>query len=718
MSEFKDWQSSHHHAAMQPANAETVLGDFSGVTFTNQGATSTFFKKDDRYFVRTQGPDGNLADFEVMYTFGVTPLQQYLIAMPGGRFQAFGVVWDTRSKEQGGQRWYHLYPNRPLKPGDPLHWTGIDQNWNYQCAWCHSTNLQKNYDAKSKTFQTTWSEVSVGCESCHGPASDHISWTKGAKHPGDGRGFAVRFDERKQANWVMGESGQAHRTAPRTTAKEIEVCARCHGRRQQFSSSADSMRVLLDAFRPSMIEPGLFHADGQQRDEVFNYASFAQSKMYAAGVTCSDCHNPHSGKLVADGNAVCSKCHAPARFDTTAHHHHAEGSAGSKCASCHMPTTVYMGVDARHDHSMRIPRPDRSVMIGTPNACTMCHTDMPASKARDAVKLWYPSPKPGTQDFAEAFDLSDRGAPGAQAALIKVASSPASSPIARASALTRLGRAPSPDALALAVGSLKIDDPLVRNAAIATIAGADPATRAATLSPLLQDPSRMVRMDAARALAGEPEAALDATQRVDFDTALAEYIAGQLHNAERPESQTNLAGLYRDRGRADEARAAYRTAIELDSTFVAASISLADLERTAGNESGAENILQTAIAANPTSGPVQHALGLSLIRQKRTAEAMPLLAEAVENAPEDPRFGYVYAIALHSTGDAGKAREVLINTLARHPYDRASLLALTSYDVEAKQFSSALESAQRLLELEPANPQFMTLVDGLKQKIR
>jgi predicted CXXCH cytochrome family protein len=718
INEFNDWKTSHHHAAMQPANAQTVLGDFSGVTFTNQGATSTFFKKDDRYFVRTEGPDGNLADFEVIYTFGVTPLQQYLIAMPGGRFQAFGVVWDTRSKDQGGQRWYHLYPDRALKPGDPLHWTGIDQNWNYQCAWCHSTNLQKNYDAKSKTFQTTWSEINVGCESCHGPASDHISWTKGAKQPGDGKGFAVRFDERKQAAWVMGENGQAHRSAPRTTAKEIEVCARCHGRRQQFSSSADSMRSLLDAFRPSMIEPGLFHADGQQRDEVFDYASFAQSKMNAAGVTCSDCHNPHSGELVADGNAVCSKCHAPARFDTPAHHHHAAGSTGSKCASCHMPTTVYMGVDARHDHSMRIPRPDRSVMIGTPNACTMCHTDMPASKARDAVKVWYPSPKPGAQDFAEAFDLSDRGAPGAEAALIKVASSPASSPIARASALARLGRTPSSEALALAVASLKIDDPMVRNAAIAIIAGADPATRAATLSPLLQDPTQLVRMDVARALAGEPEQSLDAQQRADFDKAVAEYIAGQLHNAERPESQTNLGGLYRDRGMVDEARAAYRTAIELDATFVAASVSLADLERTAGNERGAEDILRAAIAANSASGPVQHALGLSLIRQKRTAEAMPLLAEAVQNAPEDPRFGYVYAIALHSTGEAGRAREVLLNTLARHPYDRDSLLALTSYDVEAKQFSSALEFAQRLLELEPANPQFMTLVEGLKRKSR
>ena len=395
--EFNEWESSHHHAAMQPATAATVLGDFSGVTFTQDGITSTFFQKDDRYFIRTDGPDGKLADFEVRYTFGLTPLQQYLIEMPGGRYQAFGIAWDTRPKEEGGQRWYHLYPKRALKPGDPLHWTGIDQTWNFQCAWCHATNLQKNYDTKTKTFQTRWSEMSVGCESCHGPASDHIAWATRGEPAGEDKGLLVRFNERRDVTWPMGDNGQASRSVPRTKAKEIEICATCHARRQQFSSDATGLRSLLDAFRPSTLERDLYHVDGQQHDEVFTYGSFLQSKMYAAGVTCADCHNPHSGKLLANGNAVCSQCHAPVRFDTTAHHHHAAGSPGSKCASCHMPPTTYMGVDARHDHSMRIPRPDRSILLGTPNACTMCHSDKPAAWARDAIRSWYPSPKPGAQ---------------------------------------------------------------------------------------------------------------------------------------------------------------------------------------------------------------------------------------------------------------------------------------------------------------------------------
>jgi Flp pilus assembly protein TadD len=377
-----------------------------------------------------------------------------------------------------------------------------------------------------------------------------------------------------------------------------------------------------------------------------------------------------------------------------------------------------MGVDARHDHSMRIPRPDRTVMIGVPNACTMCHNNKPAVWARDAIKNWYPSPKPGAQDFAEAFDLADRNAPGGEAALLKVASSLTSSHIARASALTRLGQLPSRDALELAAKSLKIDDPLVRTAAISIIAGADPVTRSGYLGSLLQDPSRLVRMDAARALAGAPEENLTIELRVAFDKALAEYIAGQLHTAERPESQSNLAALYRDRGKLDEARVAFRKAIDVDPTFVAASISLAELERTDGNERGAEDILRAARSANPESGHVQHALGLSLIRQKRMTEALPLLADAVLNAPDEPRFGYVLAIALHDFGKAAEARDVLKNTLARHPYNRDVLAALTSYEVEAAKYSSALEFAERLLELEPENPEFTTLVGRLKQQVR
>lgn len=719
--EYADWKNSQHHAAMQVAVDDTVLGDFTGVTFNNNGFESTFFKRDGKFWVRTHGPDGKLADFEVRYTFGVYPLQQYLIALPGGRYQALGIAWDSRTKKEGGQRWFHLYPDRDLKPGDPLHWTGIDQNWNYQCAWCHSTNLQKNYNPQSKTFQTTWSEISVGCEACHGPASGHLAWAEkrsGGSATSPAKGFRLTLDERRNVTWPMHPQGQAFRSVPRTSAKEIEVCAGCHARRQQFSSDATTLGRLFDAFHPSTLDPGLYHADGQQHDEVFNYGSFVQSKMHAAGVTCSDCHNPHSGKLHKSGNAVCAQCHAAEKFDSADHHHHAPDSAGGQCASCHMPTATFMGVDARHDHSMRIPRPDRSVLIGAPNACNKCHTDKPARWAQDAVKAWYPSSKPGFQDFAEAFDLADRRAPGAQSALFKVATENTASGIARASALARMASFPSPEAVIIAAKALAIDDPAVRTSAIAVIAGADPATRRAYLPTMLRDSSQLVRMSAARALVGEPEVGMSVDDRAAFSKALAEYVDGQLFNAERPESHANLGNLYRDQGKLNEARAAFLKALDLDRSFVGASVGLADIERLAGDERAAENVLRNGLAANLESGAIAHALGLSLIRQKRTSEAMTYLAQAARLSPEDARFSYVLAVALHDTGKNAEATATLKDALARHPYDRDLLLAMISFEVEAGHVTSALERAELLAQLEPTDPQVAQLLASLRNQQR
>jgi Tfp pilus assembly protein PilF len=720
--EHAEWLGSHHKSAMQEATEATVLGNFENAEFSAHGITSTFFRRDGKFWVRTDGPAGNLTDFEIRYVFGITPLQQYLIELSGGRLQALGIAWDARSKNDGGQRWYHLYPDQKLTAGHPLHWTGIDQNWNYQCAYCHSTNLQKNYDAQAKHFDTTWSEISVGCEACHGPAASHVAWAartnKAEKDQDLTKGFAIQFDERKAVTWDMGSAGQAFRSVPRATEKELNVCAACHARRQQFSAKPDDVLTFFDAFRPSYLEPGLYHVDGQQRDEVFNYGSFAQSKMHAAGVTCSDCHNPHSGKLHQSGNAVCSQCHAPERYDTLNHHKHEVGSKGSECVSCHMPPTVYMGVDARHDHSMRVPRPDRSAMLGTPNACNQCHQDQSATWASDAIKAWYPSPKPGSQDFAEAFDRGDRRAPGAQAALLEIALSESSSAIARASALSRLAGYSSPQILDVAARSLKDPDPMVRSSAVSIIAGADPATRRALLVPLLSDKTRLVRIDAARGLAAAAPRELGAAEQTALEGALAEYVEAQMFNAERPESHANLGAVYRDKGQLIEAQKAFEAALQLDPTFYAAAISLADLLRTKNEEAAAEKVLRQSLIANPQSGALHYALGLSLIRQKKTAEAMQSLEQAAKTAPEEPRFSYVYAVALNDTGSRPEAMAVLKSALTRHPYDRDILWALATYEYEDQDYGSALARAKLLDELEPERQDIAQLLAALQQRVR
>jgi tetratricopeptide (TPR) repeat protein len=638
--EHAAWQGSQHDRAMQVADEKTVLGDFAGAKFTHAGVTSTFLRRDGRFLVRTDGPDGRLADFEVQYTFGVEPLQQYLIELPGGRLQALGIAWDSRPRASGGERWFHLYPDRRLKAGDPLHWTGIDQNWNYQCADCHSTNLRKGYDDATRTFKTTWTDLNVGCEACHGPGSDHVAWARKAgdwRRFAPGKGLAVALDERRGVSWPIDpRTGNAVRSKPRETNREIETCARCHARRGQFSDAWHAGRPFTEAFRAALLEPGLYHPDGQQRDEVYTYGSFLQSRMHAHGVTCSDCHDPHSGRLRAPGNAVCAQCHAPARYDAASHTHHAPGSAGAQCAACHMPTTTYMVVDPRHDHSFRIPRPDRTVALGVPNACNQCHAGRSAQWAADAIAQWFPQAKPGFQTFAAALDAGDRGAPGAQGALIRIAEDRAQPAIARASAVQRLGRYLGAVTLPTVANALNDPDPMVRAAGVDGLSGADAATRARLLARLLDDPDRLVRMEAARALAGEPEARLAPDARTRFERALEEYVAAQRFNADRPEAQAALGNLEANRGRHAEAAAAYRKALELDPAFAQAALNLADLQRSLARDDEAERILRELLKRAPQSAPGHHALGLALVRQRRTLEALEELALAAKLAPDEP----------------------------------------------------------------------------------
>ncbi|MDH5338565.1 MAG: tetratricopeptide repeat protein [Rubrivivax sp.] len=712
------WRGSQHAAAMLEANAQSVRGAFNGTKFAYGGVTTVFTMRDGRYFVRTDGPDGTLGDFEVKYTFGVEPLQQYLIEMPGGRLQALGVAWDSRPRAAGGQRWFHLYPDRKLKAGDPLHWTGIDQNWNYQCADCHSTDLRKNYDEKTASFETAWSEVNVGCESCHGPGSNHVAWAQkegGWQQFAGTKGLTAALDERHGVTWTIdAATGNAARSQPRTSDREVEVCARCHARRGQFSDDHVAGQPLHDAFRPALLDRGLYYPDGQQRDEVYKYGSFLQSRMHAKGVTCSDCHDPHTQALRAPGNAVCAQCHAPARYDAPAHHRHAAGSPGTACASCHMPTTVYMGVDARHDHSMRIPRPDRSVAMGVPNACSQCHRDRPAQWAADAVKGWFPQPKPGFQGFAEAFDAADRGAPGAQAALLAVVTDMGQSAIARASALSRLARYLAPETLAPVASALNDVDPNVRMAAVQALGAADPASRLRLLPRMLVDPVRVVRMDAARTLAGETEQRLGAADLAAFNRALAEYVAAQEFNADRPEAQAALGTLDLARGNYEDAIAALRTALKLDPAYPQAAVNLADLYRVRGLEKEAESVLRDALKANPASAAVNQALGLTLIRQQRVAEALAALGEAARLAPQEARYAYVHAVALHDTGKAAEALRVLTRALEQDPYNRDVLLALGTYEREAGRVDAARSRAKLLRELEPTSPQWARAAAALE----
>ncbi|MBL8658727.1 MAG: tetratricopeptide repeat protein [Rhodospirillales bacterium] len=714
------WRGSHHDLAMQKATESSVLGDFSGATFTYGDITSRFFKRDGKFFVNTDGPDGKLADFEIRYTFGVTPLQQYLIAFPDGRMQALGIAWDSRPKEAGGQRWFHLYPDRRLKAGDPVHWTGIDQTWNFQCAECHSTELRKNYDAASNTYATTWAEINVGCEACHGPGAAHVAWAERRKtadwpQSGGDDGLSVHFDEREAVSWAIDPTtGNARRSAPRTSAKELETCGVCHSRSGKIAEPWRPGHSLLETHVPSLLYAGLFEADGKSLDEVYNYAPFRQSKMFMAGVSCSDCHNPHSLKLVADGNAVCTQCHDEGKYAVSAHTHHAEGSAGTRCVACHMPVKTYMQVDPRHDHAFRVPRPDESVRFGTSNACNDCHADKDAAWAAAAIEQWFGPVRKGFQTWTGTFAAARAGDPKAAALLLKLATSLEAPSIVRATAFEGLADYPGRDSAAAAQRGLADPDPLVRLGALRAMRAFPVEGTWQLANGLLSDPVLAVRIEAAGLLATTPADRLSPADRDRLATALADYEAAQRVNADRPEHRVNLGNLYLQQGRFAEAEKELVAAQTLDPSFTPVYTSLAQLYAQQSRDADGERVLRDALTRYPDAPELHHALGLNLVRQHGADASVAEFARAAELDPADSLYAYVYAVALNAVGRSEEAIRVLEESHARHPADRDTLFALTTINRDAGRGDAALAWAIRLAAIDPAA---QSLVDQLQRSV-
>lgn len=710
LEEGRQWQGSHHAQAMAAASAQSVLGDFSNRTFTHRGVTSRFFKRGDGFFVNTEGADGKHADFQIRYTFGVAPLQQYLVELPGGRLQPLTVAWDEPKR-----RWFHLLPNEKTPPGDVLHWTGRYQNANTMCLVCHTTDYEKRYDATTDTFASRWAEPNVSCQSCHGPGSRHVEWETNQR----GAGPAIPVDPKAPRGLTV----DLRRADAR---KRTELCAPCHSRRSELTPSPAPGEPHLDNFLPSLLVEGLYHADGQQLDEVYVDASFRQSLMHQRGVTCTDCHNPHTGKLKLSGNAVCLQCHRPdpgsrfpsaaGNYDSPAHHFHKQGSTGAQCVTCHMPATTYMQIQPRPDHSIRIPRPDLSAKVKAPDACTQCHKDKTPAWAAEAMVRWYGPIRRQGPHFGEAFALARAGEPKGYEALAALVANRSMPPIVRASALAALRPDPVTGAEAR-IAATRDPDPEVRAAAADSLEGLNAPERVTALGPLLSDPVRAVRITTARALSSAPAEQMEATLRPRFDAALAEYIAAQEVSLDMPGAQFNLAIVYENTGRRDQAERHYLGALRIDPDFTPARANLAQLYAASARNGDAERVLVEGLKRLPDLGELQYSLGLLLAedpnRMKESAEA---LGRASKLLPTRPDVHYNLGLALEVLGQNAPAERAMLQAQQLNPTDPRIAYALAIFYSKTGRNDRALEWAEKLRELRPMDPQIARLVETLRAK--
>lgn len=590
------WKQSHHALAWNLPTDAAVKGAFDGGSFEHNGVTTRFLKDGKRFIVETDGADNRLHQFDVHSTAGIEPLQQYLVETERGRLQALDLAWDTSKK-----RWYHLYPDQKLKGGDGLHWTGPYKNWNARCAECHATGYKKSYDPKTQQYASTQAEMGVGCEACHGPGEAHVAWAR------DRNSVAER-------GWQgLTPSGLTIGFTGKSAEIEIQQCAGCHARREPLSDGNPLPGTPFhDAYRLTLLRPGLYHADGSIEDEVYVYGSFLQSKMYARGVRCSDCHDPHSATLKADGNAVCVQCHSPSAnprfptlpkhvYDDPSHHFHAAGSPGAACKSCHMIERTYMGVDGRRDHSFRIPRPDLSAATGAPNACTDCHSDKDASWASAEIARRFPQSSHRGPHYAEVFAKARVDAVSAADALLLIARDQAAPAIVRATALDLLQGAATPILASRAAALLTDAEPLVRAAAIEVQRGAAPEDRVQRLLPLLEDKLQAVRITAARVLLGAPVVQLPARASKALQAAQQEWRTSLSARLDFPETHLVLGGTALVLRNPAAAERAFREAVQMDPQFIDAWRMISRIRDAVGDRNGATEVLEEALRANPDS---------------------------------------------------------------------------------------------------------------------
>lgn len=666
-SEYTDWQGSHHELAMQVANKSTVLGDFSGAEFGYFGKKTRFTTRNNGYFVRTENADGEEQDFRVAYTFGITPLQQYLVEFPGGRMQALPYAWDSRAEDDGGQRWYHLYPDEYIEPGDQLHWTGRLQNWNYMCAECHSTNLVMGYDAETKTYDTTYSELSVGCEACHGPASEHHDQAVAGRFDVD-FGLPVNLDDNRSAAWVINpDTGIAERSKPVTgPSQQPESCGRCHSRRGVIATKYEYGEPLADTHRLALLDEHLYFADGQIKDEVYVYGSFVQSRMYRAGVTCSDCHNPHSGALRSgsEPSEVCAQCHLPSKFATVEHSKHA--SSDTTCVDCHMVPRTYMGVDDRPDHSFRIPRPDLSTEIEVPNACNGCHTEQSSDWAAAEIAKWVgPDVKP--RPHIGTVIAAGREAP-ANETLVGASTNQDFPAIGRATALTLLVP-PFDDTVTNAIASA-LDDPdsLIRTAALRALQLAPAESRLRMGAKTLHDPVRSVRLAAASVYADLRDL-LPAAEARAFGRAAEEYRAVNTMLANTPEALANLGQFELSMGDVTHALGYFGDALELEPGNALLRHSMGLVLVRAGDRDEALEQLRGAYELEPSNARYVYVYGVALNSLGLNDDALALLQDARRQFPTDFDIGWAVATMLRDAGDIEKARSVVTELAQQFPND-------------------------------------------------
>ncbi len=687
-SEYEAWKLSDHYKSMQVAGKQTVLGDFNNAVFESKGFTNKMFKADSIFYMVLENHSGKSDTFEVKYTFGHFPLQQYIIEFPDGRYQCTHVAWDSREN-----KWFDLYPDLEIHHSEWLHWSGGAQTWNNMCADCHSTNLQKNYHAESDSYHTTWDEINVSCEACHGPGSEHVRLAKMDAKP-----------ELINSSVFLG--------AFSSQQEQMQFCARCHSRRGQLTNSFDFSEHWMQQYSPEILRPGLYFADGQILDEVYVWGSFTQSKMYREGVRCIDCHDPHTYKRKIEGNQLCLQCHDIRVYDNKTHHFHEPGSQGAQCESCHMPGRYYMVNDYRPDHSFRVPRPDLSVKYDVPNACNKCHEEQSAQWASDWVNTWYGDKREFhfSEILLKAAHLES--SPREIAHFVNIDTIP---DIARATALFHLENYAGREALQVLLDCLQHPSALVRRTAVEGLGLYNSEEFKTNMVKSLFDTEKMVRIAAYNALSGVDISFASAGDIAQYNRVGEEFFETSTLNSDFPSGKLYLGHYFQRAGEVNMAQHYYEMALRDDNYQNMARMNLSLIYNSQNQNQKAAGLLKKVIEQEPEYEHAYYSLGLLYAEMNKADSAIIFLEKSIEKNLQNAAAYYNLGLLYQQQNQAAKAESTFLKGLKNIPGNERLLYASAYFYLQEKNREQANRYALELNRLFPGRQEYIRLLEMSKE---
>ncbi|MBM3887558.1 MAG: tetratricopeptide repeat protein [Verrucomicrobia bacterium] len=679
---YKLWSTSHHGLAMQPYTAE-----FARKNLTPQPKEikigSYHYRADieaAKPVVHERGP-GSQKDYAMVHVMGGKNVYYFLTPLERGKLQVLPVAYDVRKKQ-----WIDTTASALRhfsdRPEQALHWRDRPLTFNTSCFACHVSQLAKNYDLKTDTYQTVWAEPGINCETCHGPASEHVrlfaNLPKGQPAPKDIKLHAFR-------NF--------------TTEQRNALCATCHAKMHPITDNFQPGDRFFDHYGLAALEHPDFYPDGRDLGENYTYTSWRMSPCAKSGkLDCTHCHTS-SGRNRFEGakaNNACLPCHASQVKDSTAHSHHAAGSEGNKCVACHMPMTMFARM-ARSDHSMLPPTPATTLKFNSPNACNMCHADKDAAWSNKLVRQWYPRDyqapllhRAGLIDGARKRDWKKLSE------MLTYITKPDRDEIFAASLMRLIESCEDPAKWPALRQAANDPSPLVRSAAV-TALGADlTAENRAVVLAATGDDYRLVRVQAGYALASVPRESLDATARIKLERATAEFEASLRARPDDHYSHYNMGNYLLNRGKVEEAVAEYELATKLEPTSIPPLVNVSLIYARQGRNDKAEAALRQALKSEPASAEVNFNLGLLVAEKGDTDEAEKLLRQALKSDPTMAAAAYNLGV-LVSRRRPDEAVELCRKAAALRPTEAKYGYTAAFYMRQRGDIRGAIEMLQQIV---------------------